>query len=90
VNAEKVNGEGFRSSGCGAGSRASAAEKGFTLTEVTVLVFMLGIVTVIVIQSVLNSIERARLVKCMAELRGIQAAITFRKRCTRGRRLPHL
>jgi type II secretory pathway pseudopilin PulG len=75
VNAKKVNAEGFRGSGCGTGSRVPAAENGFTLTEVTVLVFMLGIVTVIVTQSVLNSIERARLVKCMAELRGIQAAI---------------
>jgi len=46
-----------------------------TLTEVTVLVFLLSILTVIGTHNVLNSIERARLTRCLAEVRSIQAAI---------------
>jgi type II secretory pathway pseudopilin PulG len=50
-------------------------ERGFTLTELTILVFLLAILTLIVTQSILHGIERAKLVKCMAEVRGIQSAI---------------
>jgi len=52
-----------------------SSERGLSLTEVTVIAFVVGILAVIGTQSVLNYIERARLVKCMAEIRGIQAAI---------------
>jgi len=58
-----------RTPACQAGSR------GFTLSETIIVVFLIGLVTAIVVNSVLNSIERARMASCMMELRGIQAAL---------------
>lgn len=75
VTAKKVNDAAISGPGRVEGFSSSSSERGLTLTEVTILVFMIAILAVIVTQSVLNSIERARLVKCMAEVRGIQAAI---------------
>ena len=49
--------------------------RGFTLSETIIVVFLIGIVTAIVMTSVQNSIERARMASCMMELRGIQAAL---------------
>jgi len=50
-------------------------ERGFTLTEVTLAAFLIGLLVAIAVPSWRNGIERARLARCMAELRGIQAAI---------------
>jgi prepilin-type N-terminal cleavage/methylation domain-containing protein len=49
--------------------------RGFTLSETIIVVFLVGIVTAIVVTSVHDSIERARMASCMMELRGIQAAL---------------
>jgi type II secretory pathway pseudopilin PulG len=75
VFAERWNDSESSGTGRAARSKEASGEQGLTLTEVTLLVFMIAILAVIVTQNVLNSIERARLVKCMAEVRGIQAAI---------------
>lgn len=75
MTAKKVKDVAISGPGRVEGLGSSSSERGLTLTEVTILVFMIAILAVIVTQSVLNSIERARLVKCMAEVRGIQAAI---------------
>ena len=48
---------------------------GFTLTEVLLIVFVVGLLAAIVTVNVLNAIERSRLARCLAEVRGIQAAI---------------
>ncbi len=61
----------------GTASRPSGADRGFTLSETIVVVFLIGIVTAIVVNSVQNSIERARMASCMNELRGIQAALWY-------------
>ena len=50
-------------------------ERGITLTEVTLAAFLIGLLVAIAVPSWQNGIERARLARCMAELRGIQAAI---------------
>ena len=49
-------------------------ERGFTLSEVIVVVFLVAILTAIVVGSVRHQIERATVANCMVELRGIQAA----------------
>ena len=51
------------------------ADRGFTLSETIIVVFLVGILTAIVVTSVHHSIERARMASCMMELRGIQAAL---------------
>lgn len=66
-----------------AGRRADAAgqrargDRGFTLSEVIIVVYIMGMLATIAINSVLDGIERARLARCMVELRGIQAAVWF-------------
>lgn len=64
---------GRRDSGVERGAPSGAA--GFTLTEVVIVAVGIAVLAAIVIGSVLNAIERARLTRCMAEVRGIQAAI---------------
>jgi len=49
-------------------------DRGFTLSETIVVVFLVAILTAIVVGSVQHQIERARMANCMVELRGIQAA----------------
>jgi prepilin-type N-terminal cleavage/methylation domain-containing protein len=50
---------------------------GFTLTETIIVVFLLGMVAAIAAGSILHSVEKARLARCFAELRGIQAAMWY-------------
>jgi prepilin-type N-terminal cleavage/methylation domain-containing protein len=50
-------------------------ERGFTLTEVTLAAVLIALLVAIAVPSWRNGVERARLARCMAELRGIQAAI---------------
>jgi len=52
-----------------------SGENWVTPTEATILVFVIAILAVVVTQRVFNSIEGARPVECMAEVRGNQAAI---------------
>lgn len=54
---------------------SQGGRRGFTLSETIIVVFLIGIVTAIVVNSIQNSIERARMANCMMELRGIQAAL---------------
>ena len=50
-------------------------ERGFTLTEVLVAAWVIGILAVIAFNASLDAIERAKLARCLAEVRGIQAAV---------------
>lgn len=51
------------------------SERGFTLTEVIIVVYIISLLATIGISSVLDGIEKARLACCLLELRGIQAAV---------------
>jgi len=53
----------------------SKRERGFTLTEVIIIVYIISLMTTIGINSVLDGIEKARLARCLMELRGIQTAV---------------
>lgn len=50
-------------------------ESGFTVTELLVVVAVIGILSAIVIPSMLDKLQKARLARCMVELRGIQAGL---------------
>jgi len=50
-------------------------EGGFTLTELLIVVAIIGIISAIMVPSVLDKYHKARLARCMVELRGIQAGL---------------
>jgi len=50
-------------------------QAGFSLTELIVVVNVIGIVIAIVAPIMINRIDHARLARCMVELRGIQAGL---------------
>jgi prepilin-type N-terminal cleavage/methylation domain-containing protein len=56
-------------------SRSDCAQRGFTLTELLVVVFLIGILSAIAINKVLDALEKARLARCKVELRGIQEEV---------------
>ena len=49
--------------------------RGFTLAEVVVIVFVLALLTAVVIPVGINQIEKAKLARCMADLRSLQASV---------------
>lgn len=55
--------------------RRQPRESGFTVTELLVVVTIIGILAAIVIPNVLDKYHKARLARCMVELRGIQAGL---------------
>jgi prepilin-type N-terminal cleavage/methylation domain-containing protein len=48
---------------------------GFTLIELLITVTIISIIALIVINSYLEAIEKAKLARCLVEIRGIQAAV---------------
>ena len=54
---------------------ARQGEAGLTLVEVIGTVFLIGVLSIIGINLAIDYREKARLVRCMAEIRGIQAAV---------------
>lgn len=50
-------------------------ERGFTLLEIIVVVFFFAIIAAIAFPLALNQIEKAKLARCMADLRTIQAEV---------------
>ena len=52
-----------------------SGRSGFTLTEVLVVVFIIGLLSAIAISKIIDSLEKARLARCMLELRGIQEVV---------------
>ena len=49
--------------------------RGFTLTEVLVVVFLIGLLSAIAINKIVGSLEKVRLARCKLELRGIQEEV---------------
>ena len=45
------------------------------MTELLAVVFILGLLAAIVGNTAVDYMEKARMVRCMAELRGLQAAV---------------
>ena len=50
-------------------------ESGFSLTELIVVVNIIGVLSAAVIPTVLDKVHKARLARCMVELRGIQSGL---------------
>jgi prepilin-type N-terminal cleavage/methylation domain-containing protein len=50
-------------------------ESGFTVTELLVVVAIIGILSAIMIPNLLDRYHKARLARCMVELRGIQTGL---------------
>jgi hypothetical protein len=61
--------------------RAAARKKirrgqaGFTVAELTIVVYIIGLLSMITINNVLDAIEKARLARCLVEVHNIQTAI---------------
>ena len=56
-------------------SKSKVLEAGFTLTEIIIAMFITALLMTIGIRLFDNQREKVQLVKCMAEVRGIQAAV---------------
>lgn len=56
-------------------SARCAFQTGFTLSELLVVVFLIGILSAIAVNKVIDSFEKARLARCKLELRGIQEEV---------------
>lgn len=63
-----------RATGCDAGV-ARNSQAGFTLSELLVVVYILGLLAVMAINTTLDAIEKARLARCIVEVHNIQTAI---------------
>ena len=50
-------------------------ESGFSLTELIVVVNIIGVLSAVVIPTVLDKVHKARLARCIVELRGIQTGL---------------
>ena len=50
-------------------------QAGFTLAELLIGVYVIGMLAAIAVNTALDSIEKAKLARCLAELRGIQSAV---------------
>ena len=48
---------------------------GFSLTELLVVVFLIGLLSAIAINKIVDSLEKVRLARCKLELRGIQEEV---------------
>ncbi len=55
--------------------KARRRQAGFTLTEMIVVVYVAGLLSAIVTSAFIDQMEKARLARCMSELRGIQSAV---------------
>ncbi len=55
--------------------RRRSLESGFTITELLISIAIIGILAAIVIANLIDKLHKARLARCMLELRGIQAGL---------------
>ena len=57
--------------------RARRRQAGFTLTEMIVVVYVIGLVSAIASSTLIDKFDKARLARCMVEMRGIQSAVAL-------------
>jgi prepilin-type N-terminal cleavage/methylation domain-containing protein len=57
--------------------KARRRQAGFTLTEMIIVVYVLGLVSAIVSSTFIDKFDKARLARCMVEMRGIQSAVAL-------------
>ena len=50
-------------------------QRGFTLSELLVVVFLIGLLSAIAVNKIVDSLEKVRLARCKLELRGIQEEV---------------
>jgi hypothetical protein len=50
-------------------------EAGFTVAELTIVVYIIGLLSAVALNNVLDAIEKARLARCLVEVHNIQTAI---------------
>ena len=55
--------------------RHHSRESGFTVTELLIVVAIIGIISAIMVPNLLERYHKARLARCMVELRGIQTGL---------------
>jgi type IV pilus assembly protein PilA len=56
-------------------SACQRAQHGFTLSELLVVVFLIGLLSAIAANRIVDSLEKVRLARCKLELRGIQEEV---------------
>jgi general secretion pathway protein G len=58
---------------------ARAAERGFTLIEIMVVVIIIGLLAAVIVPNVISRVEEARVTKAKSDIQALEAALTMYK-----------